>query len=241
MAPPPPPPPGANSLELFSPDDRAYHFKAESDAATRRWHDAIAAEQARMAAMDSLELHGSFVESEVSQREPLLPAGAGAGRVREQGVVRYGHALKRTGGREGSSRLRGVKKEFWKREWLVLRDDGLLLRYRRANDATASRVLFAGEFDVAAIDGGGTHGHCVRLSPASLSHGRRTFLFDFFTAAEQRGWVEALRAAAATRAEGGRGDASGRDDILAGPIVAVELRLAAATCLLYTSPSPRDS
>ena len=122
-----------------------------------------------------------------------------------------------------------MKKEFWKREWLVLRDDGLLLRYRRANDATASRVLFAGEFDVAAIDGGGTHGHCVRLSPASLSHGRRTFLFDFFTAAEQRGWVVALRAAAATRAEGGRGDASGRDDILAGPIVAVELRLAAAT------------
>ena len=70
------------------------------------------------------------------------PAGSDGG---EGGVAAGGGSAAAGGGGGGGSG--GTHGERWRRQWLVLKDDGLLLCYRKPKESTPAEVLFSAEFE----------------------------------------------------------------------------------------------
>ena len=93
----------------------------------------------------------------------------------------------------GGGGARGGK---WRRQWLVLRNDGLILFYQRAKDSQPARILFAHEFEATAA---ATEGRAsvIKLTPTAFADAASRPLFlDPLTLAERDTWLAQLRDAA---------------------------------------------
>ena len=95
----------------------------------------------------------------------------------------------------------GARGGKWRRQWLVLRDDGLILFYQRAKDSQPARILFAHEFEATAE---ATEGRAsvIKLTPTAFADAASRPLFlDPLTLAERDTWLTQLRDAAQRSAE----------------------------------------
>eukprot|EP00965_Chrysotila_dentata_P101656 3356271-Pleurochrysis_carterae.AAC.1 len=109
--------------------------------------------------------------------------------------------LRKVGARAGAFAALHSKPERWRRRWLVLRDDGLLLCYRRAKDNTPLEVVFSTEFDAVGRADSEARRACVELVSARYADEARSLVLDFGGADERDEWVRALRSAKAAEAK----------------------------------------
>ncbi|KAL1527259.1 hypothetical protein AB1Y20_015934 [Prymnesium parvum] len=203
----------ADSLELYCPYERAYHLRAESEEQTAAWADAIAAEQARMALLvqERWDIGAANSRGRPARRAqraaargsstamstpPQLPASR---LLRQQGLLKYGWVDRCL----EPSRSKACSAAKWKRQWLVLREDGLLLCYSKAKDTQPAQVMFVADSDASEWKEVSGRPHCLKLSSKAYLDEADLLVVDLLSASEQADWHRHL-AAVCSRASPGQ-------------------------------------
>ena len=125
------------TARLTTPDPRAASLREGAHAAAEQPGAREAGAGAAADADGRRRRHPTATPCRAPPHPPHPPPLPSDQILRQQGHVKYGWVDERAAATSASGR----------RQWLVLRDDGLLLFYRKAKDAQPCKVLFAHEHD----------------------------------------------------------------------------------------------